>query len=165
MAASGMPRWMLLAVLLGPFVNVAVAGIGLASRLGRRDPAERRAREAPALAKKRLALAAGALGQRRSVEAVDGAAKAITGLLSARLGLGAELSPAEAGQAVASAGDPVLARRVALFLSECDFGRFASTGAADAPRLLDEARNLVPLLARLDAARPREAAGPAGSVT
>ena len=148
-----MPRWLLIAAALGPILNLAVAAVGLASRLGRRDPAERRARDAPAAARKRLALAAAALTARRPVEAIDGAAKAIAGLVSARLGLGAELAPAEAGHAVASTGDAELAARVERFLSACDFGRFASAGTTDAPRLLAEARALIPLLAGIDAPR------------
>lgn len=162
LAASGIPRWLLLAAALGPILNLAVAGVALAARVRRRDPAERRAREAPAAARKRIATAAAALAQRRPVEAIDGAARAITGLLSARLGLGAELAPAEASRAVASGGDADLARRVERFLSDCDFARFASAGAVDAQRLLEEARALVPLLAGLEAAPPREGADPSG---
>ena len=152
LSARGLPRWLLLLAALGPALNVAVALAGVAARLGRRDPAAQRAAEAAGHAKKRLAQAQSALAARRHVDAADAASKAVSGLVSDRLGLGAELAPAEAGRAIADAGQPELARRVERFLSDCDFARFAAAGATQVPRLLEEARALLPEVASLSAA-------------
>ena len=95
-----------------------------------------------------MALAAG-----RGVDAADAAAKAIAGLVSDRLGLGAELAPAEAAVALTSVGEAELGGRVERFLTGCDFVRFASGSAADAQRLLREAEALLAPLARQQAGK------------
>ena len=89
-----------------------------------------------------------ALKDGRKVDAADGAAKAIAGLVSDRLGLGAELAPAEAAAALGAMGAAALGEQVERFLTGCDFVRFASGTGADAQRLLLEAEGILAALAR-----------------
>ncbi len=151
LGAGQLPAWLWPALGLGPALSVLVAVGGLLVRLGRRDPDARRLARAEAQAKSRLRQARSHARDGRLVPAADAAARAVAGLVSDRLLLGAELSASEAAAAVAANGDAELGERVGRFLQECDFTRFASGAAQPSTptSLVDDAERLVARLARL----------------
>jgi hypothetical protein len=154
LAARGVPAWIVAVAIAGPLANLALLAWSMLARLRTTDPALRRALAAPGLARRRLAEATDALHRGRTVEAADGAARAIAGLVADRLGLGAALAPAEAAAALVAAGEVELAEKVERFLSACDLARFASGSEADTRRILSDAEKILSPLTRLKVAAP-----------
>lgn len=150
-------RWVYWLLGLGPALNAGMLLVSLLGRLRSSDAASLRAQGAARRARARLKEAKAALASGDALGASDAAARAVAGVVSDRLHLGAELSPGEAAGALVAASAPALAAEVERLLSDCDVARFASgTGAVAAKELVARAESLVTQL--LAARLPRKEA-------
>lgn len=127
-----LPGWLWGVLAAGPALNLALLALGLLSRARTSDPSALRARSASKRAKERLREARAALGSGKDVAAADAVSRAVSGVVSDRLQLGAQLAPGEAAAALVSSGLPHLAVEVERLLHDCDIARFASGASSGA---------------------------------
>lgn len=128
-----LPWWLWAVLAAGPAGNVLLLASGLAARARVRDPSALRARGAGRRARERLQEARKALAEGKTAAVADAIARAVSGVVSDRLDLGAHLAPGEAAAALAGAGAGQLAADVSGILDECDVLRFASGTASARP--------------------------------
>jgi hypothetical protein len=154
--STALPSWFWPSLLVGPGACALAIASAVVRRVAASSPEARRRNGAARAAARRLATARSELLAGKASAAADAAAVAVARFVSDRLLLSdAQPSPEVVRAPLVDAAGEDVATRVATYLAECDFARFAGAAArqADVEQLVRQGETLLRELGGLRPAR------------